>query len=257
MPLTIRPTSISVVALGVVIRIDCEDGALAWRVTEAWADALASDSQAPSSTLTAGMSPTNDVTGRDVEEVLHHLSPAVTTRAIAARAGELVMLHAAALADPDTGATAVLVAASGTGKTTAASTLGHRFVYLTDETSAIGPDGVLVAHRKPLSIIRSGHVKDQVSPSSLGLLTGDGPAHLGALLVIQRDPDHAGEPEVVVLETIDALALLAPQASSLGRLDRPLHRVVDLIERVGGVRHVRYAEAATLEPVLRDLLAPA
>lgn len=259
LPMSSAPesTCVSVTALGVVVRLDCEDGEVAHGVRTAWADALVLDGDAATSTLTVGWSSTSDVSGQDIAEVLHHLSPAVTTRAIAARAGELVMLHAAALADPATGAAAVLVAASGTGKTTATSILGHRFAYVTDETAAIGPDGVLVPHRKPLSIIRSAHVKDQVSPSSLGLLTTDKPAHLAALLVIDRAPDHAGEPEVVVLDTIDALALLAPQASSLGRLDKPLHRLVELIERVGGVRRVKYAEAATLEPILRDLLAPA
>lgn len=245
---------VAVTALGVDIRIDCEDADLALHVRDAWADAVTVGDGSHGSSLTVGLSTACDVTGRDVAEMLHHLSPAVTARAIAARAGELVMLHAAALADPDTGATAVLIAASGTGKTTAASTLGQHLVYVTDETAGIDREGVLVPHRKPLSIIRSGHLKDQVSPTTLGLLVSDRPCHLAAMLVIERDPEHSGEPEVTVLDTIDALALIAPQASSLGRLDRPLQRIVDLIHVVGGVRHVRYAEASTLEPVIRNLL---
>lgn len=257
-PLSMSPAPassfVAVTALGVDIRIDCEDADQAVHVRDAWTDAVAVGDGSPGYSLTVGLAPACDVTGRDIAEMLHHLSPAVTARAIAARAGELVMLHAAALADPDTGATAVLIAASGTGKTTAASTLGQHFVYVTDETAGIDRDGVLVPHRKPLSIIRSGHLKDQVSPTSLGLLVSDRPCHLAAMLVIERDPMHSGEPEITVLDTIDALARIAPQASSLGRLDRPLQRVVDLIDLVGGVRHVRYTEATTLEPVIKDLL---
>ncbi len=164
------------------------------------------------------------------------------------------MLHAAALADPDTGATAVLIAASGTGKTTAASTLGRHLVYVTDETAGIDRDGVLVPHRKPLSIVRSGHLKDQVSPTTLGLLVSDRPCHLAAMLVIERDPEHSGAPDVRVLHTIDALAAHSTPSLVAGPTRPPLQRIVALIETVGGVRHVRYAEASTLEPILRDLL---
>jgi hypothetical protein len=38
-------------------------------------------------------------------------------------------------------------------------------------------------------------------------------------------------------------------------MDKPLHRLAELIHLVGGARHVRYAESADLEPVLTQLLA--
>lgn len=246
--------AVTVTALGVDIELRCEDDDVARAVAEAWSDARSTGHSGPTSVLSIGASASSDVSGANIAEILHRLSPAVTLAALEARAGELVMLHAAALADPETGATAVLVAPSGTGKTTAASTLGRHFAYLSDETSGIAADGTLVPHRKPLSIIRTPHIKDQVSPTALGLRTIDRKCHLAALLVIERDPTHEGPPLVTTLETIDALALITPQASSLGRLDRPLHRLVDLFDRVGGVRHVTYSEATTLEPVVSDLL---
>lgn len=246
--------NVRIVALGVGIMIACEDEQTAQLVRTAWADALSSSEGPVRFTLSTGLSPSCEVTGQKVEELLHHLSPAVTLRAIEGRAGDLVMLHAAALADPETGATAVLVAPSGTGKTTAAMTLGRRFAYLSDETSGIDANGALVPYRKPLSIIRGGHLKDQVAPTSLDMVTTERRCHLAALLVLDRDPSHSGEPAVTELDTIEALTLLAPQASSLGRLDRPLHRLVELIDRAGGVRHVTYAEAVSLEPVVASLL---
>lgn len=249
--------NVAIVALGVEILVVCEDADLAHRVRTTWVDALSSSGRPARFILSAGLSSACQVTGNTVEELLHHLSPAVTLRAIEGRAGELVMLHAAALADLTSGATAVLVAPSGTGKTTASVTLGQRLAYLSDETSGIEADGILTPYRKPLSIIRTGEFKDQVAPSSLGMLTTERPCHLAALLVIERDPSHGCQPKVSELKTIDALALLAPQASSLGKLDRPLQRVVQLIESVGGVRRVTYSEASTLEPVVTGLLSGA
>jgi hypothetical protein len=232
-------------AFGVVVPIRASPD-LRQPVLRAWHDAL---TDAP---------PTTDVVsarGPDVESALHHLSPAVTTTAIAARAGQLVMLHAAALADPETGRTAVLVAASGTGKTTASVTLGKTFAYLTDETAAITRDGVVIPYRKPLSIIDGGHLKKQIAPSTLGLRTTGRDGRLAALLVIERDPDHEGEPVVTKLDTVDAIAAIAPQSSYLPSMDKPLHRLAELIHLVGGAQHVRYAESADLAQVLTELLA--
>lgn len=76
----------------------------------------------------------------DLAAVLDVLSPAVTQGAMAARASQLLMLHAAALARPDTVATAVLAGPSGAGKTTVATALGRHFAYLTDETVGVLPD---------------------------------------------------------------------------------------------------------------------
>lgn len=244
-PVTTGEVVAHVSAFGVVVPIRAADE-LCLPVLSAWRDALTDDGPTTAEVLAVGT---------DIESALHHLSPAVTTAAIDTRAGQLVMLHAAALADPASGRTAVLVAASGTGKTTASVTLGKRFAYLTDETSAITRDGIVLPYRKPLSIIDGGHLKQQIAPSALGLLATERECRLAALLVIERDPSHAGSPVVQTLETVDAIAAIAPQSSYLPSMHKPLHALAELIHLVGGARHVRYAESADLEPVLTQLLA--
>lgn len=248
-------TRICVEALGVVVPLDVRGPEFVSAVSRAWQDCMTTlpPDQPP---LTVAVDPGGDVdvSGADVAEVLHRLSPAVTQRAIAARAGDLVMLHAAALADPVTGATTVLVAPSGTGKTTAARHLGRHLAYLTDETAGLDREGRLVPYRKPLSIIRTGHIKDQVSPTELQLRRTDRTCHIAALLVATRDPHHSGAPVVERLETVDALAALAPEASFLSRLEFPLQRLADVVHRAGGAHRVTYAEAFTLEPVLGSLM---
>jgi hypothetical protein len=262
------PACLRVTALGVPITLKVHGDEVAAAVRTAWTDAL-TDSGDPADdgadartvlhvavgTRPEGVEADRWIVGRDLAATLHALSPALTQRAIEARAGDLVMLHAAALADPTTGATAVLVAPSGTGKTTASATLGRRLAYLTDETAGIDADGRMVAYRKPLSILRDGPVKAQVSPSELGLLLTERPCHLATILLIQRDPEHAGTPLVEEVGTVDALAALVPQASYLSRFAQPLQRLGRLCQRVGGVRRVTYAECADLAGTVESLLA--
>lgn len=250
-------TRLCVHTLGVTLPLDVHGPSLAAAVELAWRDCLTTlppDLPPLSVSLGSSGTPPGDVSGGDIPEALHRLSPAVTQQAIGARAGDLVMLHAAALADVDTGATAVLVAPSGTGKTTAATILGRHFAYLTDETAGIDRDGTVVPYPKPLSIIRSGHLKDQVAPSELGLLAVGRTCHVGAVLVLARDQGHTGAPMVSRLPTVDALAALAPEASFLGRLDLPLQRLAEVLDRAGGAHRVTYADAHTLEPTLRSLM---
>src|SRR5690606_4129913 len=63
---------------------------------------------------------------------LTRLTHAVTGAVIRARSGELLLLHAAALADPVSGAALVAVAPGGTGKSTLCARLGRGRRYLTD-----------------------------------------------------------------------------------------------------------------------------
>ena len=112
----------------------------------------------------------------------------------------------------------------------------------------------MLPYRKPLSIIDDGPLKRQIAPSALGLLMTERDCRLTALLVIERDPQHEGEPVVEPLDTVDAIAAIAPQSSYLPSLEKPLHRLAELIHLVGGAHHVRYAESADLEPVLLRLL---
>lgn len=189
----------------------------------------------------------------DVEATLHHLSSSLTLAAIERQAGRVWMLHAAALADPATGATVALVAPSGTGKSTAARTLARRWGYVTDETAAIAPDGRVLPHPKPISIVRPGTtVKAQVSPEEAGLVRPDAEPWLAGIVVIERD----GSVPVATapIRTAAALARLGEQTSYLARMERPLALMASLIERAGGVTLARYREAADLEPLVAGLM---
>lgn len=259
MPAVDSAIHLVVSAIGVNIELVVWGHALADAVTTAWRDALTESPERPTKALTVGLGsePRAEVWGMSTTEVLHRLSPAVTQAAIEARAGELMMLHAAALADPGTGATAILVAASGTGKTTASRALGHRFAYLSDETAGITQDGLVMPYRKPLSIIESGHLKTQVAPSTLGLLTTSRECRIGSLLLLDRQPDLVGPPTLTPVDTIDAIAAIAPQTSFLPSIERPLQRLAELVRLVGAAHHVTYREAADLEQPIADLLKAA
>jgi hypothetical protein len=192
----------------------------------------------------------------DELRVMHWLSSTLTGAAISANFGELWMLHACAVADPATGATAVLVAPSGMGKTTAAVALGRHFGYLSDETAAIRPDGALVPYPKPLSVLLDGRgPKRQHSPSDLGLLAAPATPWLAAIALLDRN--GSGAPRVEALRTVEALPALAEQTSALQRHERPLHMVAEHLHRTGGLRRISYREAEDLVPVVAELIAGA
>lgn len=246
-------------ALDVVIVLEVSGDTLAEAVRQAWVDAIIAppaDDARPRRTLSVAVGEESGahVSGRDVRGVLHNLSSAVTRAALDARAGDLILLHAAALAHPDTGATAALVAASGTGKTTASIALGRELVYLSDETAGIDANGRVARYRKPLSVVVDDHLKAQVAPSAHGLRLEAVDGRLATVLHLERDPAHVVAPHIEAVEMIDAFTLLAPQTSAFARTERPLHRLAELLESVGGLMRVRYAEADTLLPVLHELL---
>jgi len=192
----------------------------------------------------------------DELRVMHWLSSHLTVAAISAHFGELWMLHACAVADRTTGATAVLVAASGTGKTTAAVALGRHFSYLTDETAAIRSDGTLLPYPKPLSVLVDGEgPKQQHSPSDLGLLAAPARPWLAAIALLDRN--GSGAPRVDAVRTVEALPALAEQTSALQRHERPLHLVAEHLHRTGGLRRISYREAEDLVPVVAELVGGA
>lgn len=194
------------------------------------------------------------VAGSELVPVMDEVSTRVTQRGLEKKVGSHWLLHACALADPETGATVVLVAPSGTGKTTAARTLGRHLGYLTDETAVISLDGTLESFAKPLSLLVDGRrPKRQVSPDELDLLPAPDGARLVAVALLQRDPEVEGV-RVEQVPTVEALPLLAEQTSSLHLLDRPLHTVAQMLRARGGARRLVYAEAADLAPVIASWL---
>jgi hypothetical protein len=260
-----EPRHIHLLALGVLVRLRCwgdEPDEVATHVRRAWSAAIA-EPAVPAVTVDVVVTADDEVRTAaeasaaiaepSIAAALHVLSGRVTLAAIQRQAGRLWMLHGAALADPESGATVALVAPSGTGKSTASRTLGRRFGYVTDETTAVAADLRVLPHAKPLSIVRAGSdLKDQVSPEDAGLLPTPAAPTLAAVVLLRRD----GTRDLAVerLRTSLAIAALAPETSYLGRLPRPLSFLAGIIEQTSGVFEARYAEAADLEPLLAELV---
>lgn len=193
---------------------------------------------------------------RDLPRLLQRLTQSITHAVITARAGELLMLHAAGLADPLTGATAAFVAPGNTGKTTLCRALGPGRAYVSDETVGIGRDGTVVPYLKPLSTRRpdwSG-TKDEQPPGTAGLTAPVAAPWLAGVVVLRREVGHPGPPRVEQVDVLDAVLALTPESSGFMRTEGPLRWLADVLERTGGAQRVVYAEAASLEPVAAEIL---
>lgn len=195
------------------------------------------------------------VQDRELRPLLQRLTQAVTHAAIRARSGELLMLHAAALAHPDTGATAAFVAAGNTGKTTLCRTLGPELSYLSDETLGVRRDGTIAPYLKPLSTRRPdwAGVKDEQDPAALGLHPPRTEAWLAGVVLLRRDPDHEGPVRLEPLDTLDAVLALTPESSAFMRTEGPLAWLAELLERTGGAVRAVYAEVTDLAPVASEI----
>ena len=195
----------------------------------------------------------------ELDDLLQVVTQRITETAVDARAGQCLMLHAACLADPTSGAAVAFVAPGGTGKTTLVRTLGPGRWYVTDETTVVLDDGTVLPYPKPLSLRRQpgSLFKDETAPGSLGLVPAAGRLHLAGLCLLARDDDHDGPPVVETLPTLDGLVSLVPQTSHLPDQPRPLRRLAELSESLGGVRRIHYRESADLKGIWDDLLAAA
>ena len=200
-----------------------------------------------------------DVSRADLDDLLQVLTQRITLSAIDARAGECLMLHAACLADRETGAAAAFVAPGGTGKTTLVRVLGPGRWYVTDETTVVLADRTVVPYPKPLSIRRTptSLLKDETAPSALALEPPATAVRLAALCLLERTDAHDGAPQVDMLGTLDALVALVPQTSHLPEMALPLQGLAALCESLGGVHRVTYRESADLAAWLDELLGGA
>ncbi|HLS45834.1 MAG TPA: hypothetical protein VK045_10405 [Ornithinicoccus sp.] len=193
--------------------------------------------------------------GTDERSLLQRLTQQVTRAVIAARTGDLLMLHAGALAHRETGAAVVFVAPGGTGKSTTCRVLGPGRAYLTDETVGIRRDGTIAPYLKPISTRRTdwAGVKDEVAPMQLGLDAPPVPARVAGVLVLRREPDPETELEVTTLETLEALTDIAPETSGFMDTEKPLTWLAEVLESHGGARRVTYGSAEQLRPLVDEI----
>ncbi|GGM84836.1 hypothetical protein GCM10009721_06970 [Terrabacter tumescens] len=187
----------------------------------------------------------------------HRLAYDLTDLGIDLLSGRAVLLHAAGLSRPD-GSVVALVAASGTGKTTAAARLARGgFGYVTDETVAVLEDGTVPPFPKPLSLVVDPDVEDDkvhVGPDQLGLAPCPERLHLAAVVLLERDPGLSGPPWLERLHPLEAVTQLVGHTSALTRLPRPLVSLAALAADGAGVHRAHYSEAEDLEPLLHALL---
>jgi hypothetical protein len=187
----------------------------------------------------------------------YKMSTRLTQRALDHSQGRL-NLHAAGLVDEE-GRAIALIAASGTGKTTATRLLGLRLGYLTDETVSVGPDLDVLPFPKPLSFVddpRQPHYKSQLGPDELGLLPARLPATLRRIVLLDRRTRERELPPADVgltrLSPAEAIAAILPQASYVTSLETPLLTLARTLQATGGAHVLRYAE---IEEHLDDLVA--
>lgn len=253
--------SLRLSALGVAFDLElCASAPAPYRaaIDHAWSRCLdAGEAAAGTRVIEPLIAPTPaDDSDEAIRAAMQRLSQQVTRHLIAAQTGRLLMLHAAALCDPATGASLVFVAPGGTGKTTLARRLGRHHGYLTDETVGIDPEtGHIHPYPKPLSIIAGeGRRKVETSPDDLGLLSPPPSSILARLVLLRREPERPAPPRLEDLSVPDAVMALLPETSAITRLARPLHLLADLLERTHGALRLTYREAHDLVDLVAQLI---
>ncbi|MDO5683603.1 MAG: hypothetical protein Q4G46_12360 [Propionibacteriaceae bacterium] len=178
-----------------------------------------------------------------------------TVQSIEARAGELLMFHAAGLSTKD-GAVVALIGPSGTGKSTVARTLCRTdFGYVTDETVAVRLDGSVIPFPKPIATIPAdGGGKVELSPDELGLVHCPADLRLAGLVVLERGAEHE-EPSIERRDVLRAIAAVVPDMSALPQLADGLAHLVRAMDQAGGVFRIKYQEAEHISSLVAQALA--
>ncbi|UNK70123.1 PqqD family protein [Microbacterium sp. H1-D42] len=238
-----------VTAIGVRVRVT-SDGVPAEtieRVRASWVDAVVPAQAEADATVVADPA-------READSLAQRLTVDVTLAALKHRRGELLMFHAAGVADSQ-GRVAAFVGPSGRGKTTLSGALGRQYGYVSDETVGADLDGRVLPYRKPLSVVREGAPKQQIAPSEFGMLpVGEHPLRLDAIAVLDRDAT-VEEPVIEAVAFCDAVAEIVPQMSYFAELPTPLQTLAAVVDRIGGLTRVRYSDAESVTPLVPKLLA--
>lgn len=202
---------------------------------------------------------TTTIDSSDEGLAAERLTVHVTMHLLKAHAGNKHLLHAAVLGDAESGQAVGLVAASGTGKTTAASVLGASFAYLSDETAVINIDDLsIMPYPKPLSVIEEENApKVQYDPAQRGLkVAAPGSTYtLSHLVILDRDKNGQAPVSWERLPLDDALFTIVLQSSGVQQMPQGLGELARLLNRVGGAIKLTYSEITETQTFFRDLLA--
>jgi len=235
--------------LGLRVRIELDDDLADQQlrqVQQAWSGAASAENGAPDLTVPFSA-------GADFDRAMERLTVDVTLAALAALRGRTLMFHAAGIADED-GRVAAFVGPSGRGKTTLSRELGRHSAYVSDETVAVDSELRVHAYRKPLSVVRDGAPKQQVSPADAGLRDLPEKAlRLTSLVLMERDGE-LDQPEIVPISLADALPEIVPQMSYLRDQDKPLQAIAALSDAVGGIRRLRYPDSSSVPALLPEFM---
>lgn len=237
-------------ALGVDILLATERPAVRVFLEREWARCLVREDQAAGSD-----GPPREVPLDGLPEVSlgYGLATAVTRLAIEASIGRLLLFHAAGLAD-DAGRVLMLVAPSGTGKTTAAAALARSgWGYVSDETVAISADLRVVPYPKPLAVLDGPGPKVQRSPDDLGLRGCPESLRIHRVVLLERVRGSRVAPSLDRLALLDGLLELIPQTSSLAALERPLQRLCEVSDACGCVYRLTYSDIGDAEGLVAAL----
>ncbi|WP_308493030.1 ATP-binding protein [Microbacterium terrisoli] len=246
--------SIDVQALGTRVRLRFAPGATAeWigRVRGAWSGCGIPGSDEADATPDRTVEVPAD---GDPEWVLESLSVRVTLQALDHQRGRMLLFHAAGIALDD-GRVIAFVGPSGRGKTTLSRILGRHYAYVSDESVAVDAHLSVLPYRKPLSVVRAGRPKEQVSPEQAGLRDlPDAALRLAAVVFLDRR-DEPCDPTVEPLPFTEVVREIIPQMSFLRELPRPLHALAQLGEQVGGFRRLRYSRVEDLVGIVDDVIS--
>ncbi|MFC6352568.1 hypothetical protein ACFP6B_01480 [Rothia nasimurium] len=202
---------------------------------------------------------TTTIDSSDEGLAAERLTVHVTMHLLKAHAGNKHLLHAAVLGDAESGQAVGLVAASGTGKTTAASALGASFAYLSDETAVVNVDDLsIMPYPKPLSVIEEENApKVQYDPAHRGLKVAapEQSYTLSHLVILDRDKTGQASVSWERLPLDEALFMIVLQSSGVQQMPQGLAELAGLLNRVGGAIKLTYSEITETLPFFRDLLA--